>query len=478
MSTAATVSKNFLSLICADFFNKALGFLGVVYLARILKAEGFGKIQFAQAIMVYFLLIVSQGLSTFGVREIAGDRMNVKTYADHITTIRLFLSLISYTLLVVFILCINQAPEVKKLVLIYGLSLFTFSFTLDWVFQGTEKMEYIALGRIMNQIVYVGGLFLLVKNLDQLLRVPTIRIAGTIMGAIILLYIFIKRYGDVKLRYDLNLWKQIFKQSIPMGVSFVAIQLYYTVDTVMLGFMKGVTVVGWYNAAYKIVLLFISLASLFGTTIFPVLSRYYKESFTKLSKSMFQFSRLTIFFGFPIAVGGTILSSQIIRFVYGSTYQSSILPFQILIWSVFTVYFNCSFAFCLLACDRQKKYMYSVLVGAIINLTLNLILIPKYSMFGASIATIICEVIVLGLILFYSRRIVEAFPGTDLLKVFGASSLMGIVLYFFPGSLLIKIFMGVLVYLSAMITLRGINRKDVVWLKQSMKALYEQKRHL
>jgi O-antigen/teichoic acid export membrane protein len=473
LSTARSVLKNFLSLTFADFFNKALAFLGVAYLARVLKAEGFGKIEFAQAIIVYFLLVVNQGLSVFGAREIAKDKTWIRIYVNQIMTMRLLLCLVSYILLVIFVLCINQPNEVKRLFLIYGFTLFTFSLTLDWVFQGIEKMEYVAVGRIITQVVYVGGLFLLVKKYDQLLRVPMIQVAGAITGAMFLLYTFIKKYGGIKLSYDFNLWKQILKQSMPMGVSFLVIQLYYRFDSVLLGFMKGVTVVGWYNAAYKIVLLFIGFASLFGTSIFPVLSRYYKESLAKLHQFVLQCSRLNIFFGLPIAVGGTILSGQIIRFVYGPAYQSSILPLQILIWSVFTVYFNCSFAFCLLACDKQKEYMYSVIAGAIVNLILNFMLIPKYSMLGASIATIVCEVITLGLILFYSRRIVKAIPGIDLLKIFGASACMGVVLYFLPGNLLIKVFVGIFVYLGAMITLLGIHKEDMAWLKQIIKVPYE-----
>jgi O-antigen/teichoic acid export membrane protein len=473
LSTARSVLKNFLSLTFADFFNKALAFLGVAYLARVLKAEGFGKIEFAQAIIVYFLLVVNQGFSVFGTREIAKDKTWIRIYVNQIMTMRLLLCLVSYILLVIFVLCINQPNEVKRLFLIYGFTLFTFSLTLDWVFQGIEKMEYVAIGRIITQVVYVGGLFLLVKRYDQLLRVPVIQVVGAITGAMFLLYTFIKKYGGIKLSYDLNLWKQILKQSMPMGVSFLVIQLYYSFDSVMLGFMKGTTVVGWYNAAYKIVLLFIGFATLFGTAIFPVLSRYYKESLDRLNQFVFQSSRLNIFFGLPIAVAGTILSGQIIQLVYGPSYQASILPLQILIWSVFTVYFNCPFAFCLLACDRQKEYMYSVIAGAIVNLILNFMLIPKYSMLGASVATMVCEVITLGLILFYSRRIVKAIPETDLLKTLGSSTFMGLVIYVLPVSLLIKVFIGVLAYLGAMITLTGIRREDIVWLKQIVKASYE-----
>jgi O-antigen/teichoic acid export membrane protein len=256
-----------------------------------------------------------------------------------------------------------------------------------------------------------------------------------------------------------------------MGISFMLIKVYYTFDTVMLGFMKGDIVVGWYNAAYKIVLLFVGFANLFGAAIFPVLSRSHKESIDQLKRLVLQFSRLTILFGLPIAVGGTIMSNQAIQLVYGSAYHNSILPLQLLIWSVFTVYLNCSFAFCLLSCDRQKDYMYSVLAGALTNLVLNFALIPKYGMLGAGIATITCEVVVLGFILFYSMRVIRVFPGTFLLKALGASVIMGVVLHLFQVGLAIRLLAGISIYLAAMVTLRGITGKDIGWLKQNIKVV-------
>jgi O-antigen/teichoic acid export membrane protein len=254
-----------------------------------------------------------------------------------------------------------------------------------------------------------------------------------------------------------------------MGVSFILIKIYYTFDTVMLGFMKGQAVVGWYNAAYKIVLLFIGFAGLFGSAIYPVLSRCHKESEAELERFVFQFARASVSFGFPIAVGGTMLGAHIIDFVYGPAYHPGVLPLQLLIWSVLTVYFNCSFAFCLLACNRQREYLYSASAGTATNLILNLILIPKYGMVGAGVATVACEVVVLGLILFYSRRVVKALPWAHLLKVFGASSFMGVSLYLLDGSLPLKILAGASVYLAAMIALRGVTRKDVEWLRQITK---------
>ncbi len=471
MSTVRKILKNFVSLTFADLFSKGLTFFGVVYLARILGAEGFGKIEFAQAMVVFFLLASNQGLSTLGTREIAKGNGEVKTYANHILAMRLLLAVMSYFLLVIFTLLVRQPTEVKNLLLLYGFTLFTFSLSLDWIFQGIEKMEYVALSRIANQIVYVAGLFILVKNSNQFLRVPIIKVGSAVVAAAILFYIFVKIYGYIVLHFDASLWKQILKHSIPIGISFMLIKVYYTFDTVMLGFMKGDMVVGWYNAAYKIVLLFVGFANLFGAVIFPVLSRTHKESIDQFKRLVLQFSRLTILFGLPIAVGGTIMGSQIIQLVYGSLYHNSILPLQLLIWSVFTVYLNSSFAFCLLSCDRQKDYMYSVLAGALTNLVLNFALIPKYGMLGAGVATITCEVVVLGFILFYSMRVIRVFPGIFLLKALGASIIMGVVLHLFHVGLAIKLLAGTSIYLAAMIALRGITGEDLGWLKQNLKVV-------
>ncbi len=466
MSTAKRIVRNFASLAFADFFNKALAIIAVAYLARILKADGFGKIEFAQAIVVYFMLAANLGLATFGAREIAKERNSIRTHANHILGIRMSLSMLSYALLVIFTLLTQQSPEMRSLLLIYGLTIFTFSLTLDWVFQGIEKMEFVALASMASQLAYVGGLFVVLRDSGQLLRVPGLRVAAAMIGVALLLHLFLRRYGGIRLRIDLDVWKRILRQSAPMGLSFILIKVYYTFDTVMLGFMKGQTAVGYYNAAYKVVLFCIGFAALFGASIFPALARSYKESSVQLRRLILQSSRLTVSFGLPMAVGGTILSREVIQFIYGPAYLPAVLPLQLLIWSVFTVYFNCPFAYGLLACERQREYLYSVSAGAVANLTLNFVLIPRYGMLGAGIATITCEVIVLALILFYSRRVVIAFATGHLAKALSASAVMGAALCLIRGGLASKLLMGIMIYAAAMTLLRGVTAEDVGLLKQ------------
>ena len=460
MTTSNKILRNFSFLLGADLITKALGFISVIYLARVLTVEGFGKIEFAQAIIVYFVLLVNQGLDLWGVREIAKGQEKIKEIANNVLSIRFFLSLLAYGLLVIFVLLINKPWDVKQLILLYGLSIFTFSFTLNWFFQGIERMEFIALGQLMNQLLYVGGIFIVVKNSSYVFQVPLIKFIAAFFSLCLLAFLFFKLNGSFKLSLNPSAWKEIFKQSLPMGFSLIVVQIYYNLDTIMLGFIKGEKEVGWYNAAYKIVLIFIGFAGIFGNAVFPVLSRYYKESREKLQNIIRQSSRVTLFFGIPIATGICSFSREIIQIVYGSSYLKGSVALQILIWSVFTIYANVPFAFLLLASEKQKEYMYAVGLGALVNLTLNFILIPRYSLLGASIATITCEILVLSLILFYSRGLVKVPLSEYLAKGLVSSFLMGLTLYLLPFNLFLKVSIGALSYFIWMFIFRGVTRKE------------------
>ena len=476
MTISKKVLKNFSFLLCADILTKALGFIGIIYLARILTVEGFGKIEFAQAIIVYFILLVNQGLDIWGVREIAKNPGTKSEIVNNIVSIRFFLSILAYGILFLFVLLINKPGDIKKLILLYGLTIFTFSFTLNWFFQGIERMEIIALGQSISQLIYVSGILILVKGGSYIFQVPLIRFFSAFFSLSLLALIFFRMKGNFKLNFKTSIWKEIFKQSLPMGFSLIVTQIYYNLDTIMLGFIKGEKEVGWYNAAYKIVLLFIGFAGLFGNAIFPTLSRYYKESREKIETFVRQSSRITLFIGIPIAFGIFFLSKDIIQTTYGSSYLQGTVALQILIWSVFTIYTNLPFAFLLLAAEKQKEYMYAVVLGASVNLVLNFILIPRYSILGASLSTIACEIVVLNLILFYSKKLVKVPLLVYITKGLISSLLMGLVIYFLPFSLLIKIVIGILSYFIWMFMLGGVTREDTMIFFQLLRGSYKETR--
>ncbi|MCJ7509165.1 MAG: flippase [candidate division Zixibacteria bacterium] len=470
MSTVRRVLKNFLSLTFAQVICNLLGFVGVAYLARILGVEGFGSIGFAFAIVSYFLLLTNQGLDIFGTREIARDKEKTKEYTKNINAIKLITSFISFLLLVIFTLVIPKPIEMKKLILFYGFTLFSSALTIEWVFMGSEKMEVIAFSRVLKQAFYLLFIILLVKSAKHISLVPWAFFVSNIIGAGILLYYLLKNLGFWGFEINWKLWKEILKQSLPMGLSSIMIQIYLSSAIVILGFMKGEKAVGWYNAAYKIVLLIGAIGLLYYSSIFPLVSRYYKSSIEKLKTILTYTIKLTVIVALPLGIGSIFAAKPIMKIIYGTEFDPGIIAFQILIWSMIIGWFSCIYGNSLMACDRQKKYMIGVTLGAISNILLNLALIPHFGLVGASITAIASELVVFASMYSQFSKIVEIKFYGFLLKPLIASILMGTFLYLTKNSLnfFLWILTAVIAYLALLFAFRSITIKEVKSLKKEI----------
>lgn len=457
------ILRNFLFLSGAELLLKIFGFFAVVFLARVLGPKGFGEIGFASAILAYFLLLVNLGLDTFGVREAARDPIQINNYLNNIVTIRLVAFVISFLFLLIFIYFIPKPLEVKKLILYYGLSLFSFSLAIEWVFIGIERMEYVAISRVVRQGIYLVLILAMVKGPQQILSIPFIYFGSTLIGSIILLLFFIEGYGAYKLKFDLPFWKKILHQSLPMGFSYIMIQIYYNFGLVMLGFLKGEETVGWYNAAYKIILLLLVLPTLVVTVFFPLLSSYFKSNFSQLKDVASMYVKILVIVSIPFGFGGTVLAKELISSIYGQTYSAAILAFRILIWDLVIVFLNIAYGNPLMAWDLQKKHMKCIALGAGINLIFNILLIPKYSLYGASVATILAELVVFLGVYPIFQKIVKVNIFSQITKPILASVGMTMSLVFtkeYLSSIFILIPFGVVVYSILLWILKGITRKD------------------
>lgn len=469
-SSGRSIGRNLFFLVTGNVIAQLLGFLSVIYLARVLKADGFGLVAFAQGILAYFLLISDLGLKTYGTIEIAKERRQLKRYANNILTMRLVLSITAFLLLLLMVSLINKPQDQKYLIILFGISIFPSAFLMDWFFQGIERMGLIGLTNILKSFIFISLLLIFLRE-QGILYVPVYFIVASVLAIIPMFSIFIREHGWIRPSFEYNLWKESLTKAIPVGFSSIMIQIYYNIDTVMLGFMKGSEEVGFYNAAYKIVLLLLGLASITGMVLLPTISRIYSESKENLLRYLRYLSKITIFWGMPVAVGGMILSGQIITAFYGEHFNSSILPLQILIWSVFTVFSNIPFALILLASGKGKEYMYSVTAGAVSNLLLNLFLIPSYNLIGASIATLISEFIVLTLLFLYARRLFSIRVFKNILLSATASLIMGAGLLTIHDklNLFISVLFGFLTYILSLIILKGIDREDLLFIREGFK---------
>jgi len=465
------IAKNFLSLSVANIIVGLAGFVGIVYLARVLGPADFGVVNFAIAIITYFMLIANLGLPMLGTRQIARDKDRVREYTANIIALRLALAVISFLLLLLFVLIIDRPAETKYLIVLYGLALFPFALHLEWLFQGIEKMEYIAIAQIIGATLYVALILSLIKSPEQLLTIPLLyTVFLWLLPAFFLVFMARRYFGLVKPRFDAPFWKGLIQQALPMGFAFLMIQIYYNLDTVMLGFMRSNEEVGYYNAAYKMIFFLLTLAGLYYAAIFPVISKYYKTSLESLQRLLSGTARVMVIVGLPIAVGGTLLAGPLLNLIYGSEYSSGIIGFQILVWAVAITWVSATYGHSLLACDRQKKYAVRVAIGTAGNIVLNFILIPHYGLIGAAIATVFTEGVVLLLVYReFNKNVVRVPLNSYILRPVIACLGMAVFLYFFSSwSVLLLIPSGIIIYFVILFLIKGITWGEITRIREQI----------
>ncbi|MCL5411598.1 MAG: flippase [Patescibacteria group bacterium] len=469
MRTSQRVFKNFLSLGFAEVVTRVLSTILTIYIARSLGANVFGQLAFATAFTSYFALFSDFGLTTLGIREIAKDRSKTNYLATNITVLQIGLAVLLTTLMGVLLIFIPLNINLKLLTFLFGLSMIPNALSLGYVFEAHERMEFTAVSRIAIQVITLIIAFVFIYLTKNILVVPFAQFLSGLI-AVILVFILLRMHLSFSLtRIDLEKTKVLFYQAIPFVVATLSTNLYYTFDSVFIQFAKGSEAVGYYSAGYKIVLLLVSIARFFQAAIYPTLTSLLKSNPEKVNSLINQTSKLLIFLSVPLAVGGTVLARPIIDTIYGEAYQQSVLPFQVLIWSIFTIFVNVSFGTFLLASGHEKQYMKSTVVGSLLNIVFISLLIPTLGLFGAALATMVTEFYVLASFYYYTRKIIKVGVLKKIGQAFFAALLMAFVLIFLNLNIYFLIITGAGVYLVLIILLGFIEKSDILFLFSILK---------
>lgn len=467
-STGQTIFKNTFWLLFAEIISKLLLLLLIIWIARYLGTEGYGKFSFAFAFVSLFAIMIDFGLATLTVREAARDKSKTKKYIDNILIIKLFLGILTFGLIILTVQLLNKTSEVKTLVYLAGIFTVVQSFTQFFyaVFRVFEKMEYQAL----SKIIYGISLFSLASFvLWEKLGLKNLIIAYIIAESIALIFAFFlvwKKFTKFSIELDFSFWKKILSEAWPFALGAIFISVYYYMDSVMLSMMKNDQAVGWYNAAYKPIIFITTMAGIVLQSFFPVISKFYKESLKKVNDILDKFARLMITMALPIACGGTILALPIMNLLYGQEYINGVLAFQILIWTAAIIYISIVYGNSLQACDRQKISLVGVGIGAGINIILNFIFIPHFSLNGAAIATLLTELVVFVFMYFQLNKFAKVNFSKYTLKPLISSCMMcGLIYLLRDLHVILLIFIGAIFYFLIMILIKGLRKEDLSFLQ-------------
>lgn len=459
-----TIAKNTFWLAVAEAITRFLKLVLIIYVARILGATEYGKFTFALAFVGLFAIFSDLGVSSITTREFAREREKEKEFPA-VLSLKTLLSLGTLVLILIGSFFITSSPTIRGLIWILGVYIIVSGFTgiVFSFFRARQKMEYEAWAKILQALVISGAGFFVLFNFPTVKNLSFAYLFAALSTLIFILFFLHIKFQPIKFEFNKIIWKNYLLMSWPLALAGVFGTIYGQTDSVMMGYWGQITQTGWYNAAYKIIGVTLIPVALITASFYPALSKFFKESKEKLQKAWNYYMELMLFMAAPLVIGGIALAPRIIDFVYDPSYFPSILAFQILIIMAGISCISTPFGQALVVSNQQKKLFWVTLSGAIINVGLNFILIPKYSLYGAAFTTVVTLFLVFFLLYRFtvnltpiknpfSRKIVLTFSGTLI------SSLP---MYFVISQpkiyhlhILLSVFIGALIYLICFLLIR------------------------
>jgi len=400
-----TIAKNTLWLAIAEGITRFLKLFLIIYVARILGATEYGKFTFALAFISLFTIFADLGIGTITTREIARDKEKEKEFPACFS-LKLVLSIGTLLLICIGSFFITTDPIIRGIIWILGVYILVNGFTgiIYAFFQARQKMEYEAWAEILQAMVLTGAGFFILFNFPSVQNLSLAYLFAAIIALIFVFIIFHFKIYHLKLDFNKKIWKNVLTLSWPLALGGVMSSICANTDSIMMGYWGQITEIGWYNASQRVVAVALIPATLIGSSFFPALSKFLGESKGKLQKSWNYFMEIMIFLSIPLIVGGIALAPKIIDLVYDLSYSPSILAFQILIVIGGIVILGTPFTHVLVVSNQQKKTFWIVVFGATLNVILNLILIPKYSLYGAAIASLIAGFLMFSLSFIFTLK--------------------------------------------------------------------------
>lgn len=376
------------------------------YVSRILLPIGMGKVSFATSLISYFSMFAQLGIPTYGIRACAKVRDNkeeLTRIAHELLFINLIMSFVSYAVLFVVLLFVPRLQEDRTLYIIVSLTIMLTSIGLEWLYKALEQYTYITVRSIIFKFIALIAMFLLIQEKSDYVIYGGVTILAA-SASNVFNFINVHKYIDMKPVGNYSLKRHLKPVIIFFGMA-CATTIYTHLDTVMLGFMTTDEDVGYYYSAVRIKAILVSIVTSLGTVLLPRASYYIEHGmmneFERISKKSLNFVFLL---ATPMMTFFIFFAKEGICFLSGSSYMASILPMQIIMPTLLLIGItNILGIQILVPLGKEKIVLFSEIIGAIVNIIINAILIPKFTSTGAAIGTLVAEFAVF-VVMFVSLR--------------------------------------------------------------------------
>ncbi len=474
-SVGERVASNATLLIVSRILSRLIGLAVILLVTRLLGAAEFGKFSFAFSFVGLFVVIVGGGLNPLLTRETARHPERAGELLACTLLLKAGLLAVGFAALFLSTRALVDDPASRSAIYLAAVSVFSVSFTtaVNGISRAFQRMQYEVFGFVVGKLILLGLCLSCYVNRVGLETVVAAFAAASLVELGTSLFFVRARLVTSGYTVTGATVRFLLNRAPPFALSAVLGVIYFRIDMVMVRFLKGDLATGWYGGAYRFIEAVLFVPELMAGALFPVLARKFIQS-EPLTGILTRSFRLFLVLALPFALGATVLP-RITR-VLGGDFGGSeeVLPF--LGWTMFFMFLNFLLVTALNAAERQSRVMIALGGGAVANVVLNLLLVPRWGHVGAGIATLLSTVLVfavewravgravgsVGLTRFIVKPLLAGVSAAAVWRVFGEGNLLWVV----PA--------GGAVYAAVLIALGGLPREDWDLLKGALRGARSQ----
>jgi len=466
------VIKNAFWLGVAEVVSRLVEFALIIQVVRVLGVAEFGKFTFALAFVSVVAVIFDLGLFNTITRELSYGSAAEKDYPA-ILSLKLVLNVTTFVFIVGVSFLVTGDSGSRLAFWMMGIFVLVNDFfsVLYAFIRARQKMEFEAAAKIIRSLVLAGVVSWVIARFPSLGNISLGYVIANAVALAVVLLLFHVNVQHVVLRFHTGTWKKLLAISWPLGLAAVFGATVISADSIMMGYLGQTTENGWYNAAQKLISAIVIVATLISMSFYPLLSRLFHESKELLQRAWNYYMEAMIILAVPVVTGGFFLAPRIIPFIFGDGFEPSIVVFRVLIFVAGMSFICYPYITILIVSRQQAKYVWVNMAGAVVSVMLNAVLIPRYSLYGASAAAIATYVVLLVLSAGFSRRFTSvAIFNARIFNIFllsaAASFAMVLLVYQligFGGNIVMGIVSGVVIYAVILLTAY----RNISWSKVS-----------
>ena len=417
------VIKNYLYNLSYQILTIILPIITVPYVTRIFTSEALGNYVFYNSIVSYFSLFAMLGIGVYGTKQIAAAS-DVSSTFWNIYAIQLIASILA---MAVYIIAIFSIPQMGGIIpLIVGITLFAKMIDISWLFSGKEDFKKITIRNTVVRIIGVISIFTFVKSSDDLYLYVFLIVIFDFLGQFVM-WVPAKKF--IK-RPSFN--TKIMKRNLhPIALLFlpqVAISLYVVLDRTLLGLLGSYSDVGIYEQGQKLISILLKVVSSLGVVMLPRVANLLSERRDKEAQNMVKFSFILYnLIIFPMIFGLIAVNEVFVKLFLGQNFQDVKYVLYVIVFNIMFVGWTNILGYQVLVVrNKNKEFMLSTTIPAFVSVAVNIAVIPFFGYIGASITSVVVEILVFAIQWYYSRNIINKnlLFNKDLAKIICSSLVM------------------------------------------------------